>query len=560
MSFINRLNKPLLLVFFTLFVCSCGGGSATPVKVPEPEPAPPVADISSHFVDATEESGLKRVYGYKNIEFTRTNKMLQLFSGGAAVGDYDNDGDIDLFFSQTDLGPNLLYQNNGKGVFVDVAASAGVAFTKSTTENYRHSGPIWADMNGNGHLDLFIGGVLGDPSFIFKNNGDGTFTDVTAEAGVSQLNGIQNISAGFGDYDLDGDLDMYVTHWGTERVISAPGDTGSLWRNDSENKTGLIKFTSVSIEAGISPSLISTTNQPDSDADREFTFTPTFAKINDDKYPDLLVFSDFSNTQQFMNTGNKTFINETDPNINTDHNGMGSALADFDNDGDLDWFITAIYSPTLNENWDGNRLFRNNNGVFEDITESANVRDGGWGWGACFIDFENDGDLDLYHTNGWDYLNFKFDKSKAFSFDKGVFNDKAKELGLDDSKNARGVVCADFDGDTDIVQTTLDDNNAVSYYKNESKGHHYLAVKLKGLAPNTEAIGARVFASVGDVTQMREVILGGNFTSQNTTIQSFGLGNAEEIDTLRIEWPDGRESVMTAIQVDQKLIVSHPDL
>ena len=151
-----------------------------------------------------------------------------MFAGGVAAGDYDNDGDIDLFVVRGNRGgSNLLYRNDGDNTFTDVAGAAGVALT-NVTAAFRHSGPMFADMDGDGDLDLFIGGVQGDPSFLFQNNGDGTFTDVTAGSGLDLIAAEQNISAAFGDYDLDGDLDMALAHWGTARSNANPGDCTPL--------------------------------------------------------------------------------------------------------------------------------------------------------------------------------------------------------------------------------------------------------------------------------------------------------------------------------------------
>ena len=183
-----------------------------------------------------------------------TGNDLQIAPSAAAAGDYDDDGDIDLFIVRGDIGPNLLYRNDGDLVFVDVAMDAGIAYTAGPEENYRHSAPAFGDMDGDGDLDLFVGGTDNDPSMIFMNNGDGTFTDVTFGSGLDFATSTFNFSASFGDYDLDGDVDLAISHWGTRRDYENPGDTEHLWRNDSD-VSGIV-FTSVSIEAGLSPSII----------------------------------------------------------------------------------------------------------------------------------------------------------------------------------------------------------------------------------------------------------------------------------------------------------------
>ena len=422
----NRKDIRHLAAFVAIFalMIACGGGGYSNAPAPPP--------TQKQFVDVTAASGIDYTNGLVNLPTPVT--VAKVAPSGAASGDYDNDGMIDLFIVRGDIGPNLLYRNTGNLVFEEVAAAAGLAYTKSAIENYRHSGPMFADMDGDGDLDLFLGGLDGDPSLIFANNGDGTFSDVTAGSGIDTLAAAHNISAAFGDYDLDGDLDLFVAHWGTPRDFSSPGDTEHLWRNDTDASG--IKFQSVSESAGISPTILTLPDdlitQP---IPWDFTFAPTFARINDDLYPDILSVADFNYSQFFINNQDGTFSNATDTDVITDDNGMGSAVADYDNDGDLDWFVTSIdchqdancvdlIAPRI-----GNRLYRNQDGAFEDVTDEAGVASGGWGWGACFIDFENDGDLDIYHTNGWplmdDSNDFAFDASRAFVANgAGQFEDR----------------------------------------------------------------------------------------------------------------------------------------
>ena len=547
-----------------LTVASCGGGSSdggAPAPLPETAVTDPTV-VAPRFTEVTASSGISFAVAFSH----RPDDVFDVphFSGGVASGDYDDDGDIDLFVVRGNVGPNLLYRNRGDNTFEDVASGAGLANTRSAFQNYRHSGPGFADMDGDGDLDLFIGGVQGDPSFVFRNNGDGTFTDVTAGSGIDRLRSQQNVSSAFGDYDLDGDVDLLLAHWGTPRSNSNPGDTEHLWRNDST--TDAIRFVSVSIEAGLSPSIQNLQDLRARQLEIDSTFAPSFAHLNEDRYPDIFMVADYNRSQVFINNGDGTFTNVTDVEVITDTNGMGSALGDFDNDGDLDWFVTSIFRTVLRTSPNGNRLYRNDGGTFVDVTASASVADGGWGWATCFVDFENDGDLDLYHTNGWEFEThegFDMDASRAFVSDgDGTFTNQANSMGLADEGQGRGVVCADFDsdGDTDIFLWSKDDMNGGRLFRNDSAGNNFVTVRLNGLPPNTQAAGARIRARIGETTQMREIILGSNFISQNPAGQVFGLGQAPQVDSLVIEWPDGEVTDFGIVQGNRHLVIDHPSL
>lgn len=573
----GRLAKPVLgscALALTLLTAACGGGGseapppAPAAAAPPPNPAPAPQPGQLRFTDVTAQSGIGFTHGYAN---PTPGSEPEEFGGGAAAGDYDGDGWDDLFIVRGDIGPNLLYRNLGGNAFEEVAAEAGLAYTKSATENYRHSGPAFADMDGDGDLDLFIGSLERDPVFLFRNEGDGTFADVTAGSGLEALSSDHSLSAAFGDYDLDGDLDMFLTHWSTQRDVGAMVDTEHLWRNDSEG--GRIRFADVSLAAGIAPDIIDpdpTGSSGDPRFDYDYTFTPNFAHIDEtDRYPDLVIAADFRTSRYFVNNGDGTFRNATDPAQIRDRNGMGSALGDYDGDGDLDWFVTSIWSiPVAGEEQRfqlGNRLYANQGGAFTDVTEAAGVRDGGWGWGACFADFDNDGNLDLYHTNGWiepfPPSNFDRDASRLFiSAGDGTFSDRAEEAGLADTERGFGIVCGDFDadGDMDILQLHRNAINAATLWRNDTSGNNYLAVRLKGLAPNTEASGARIKAHIGDRAQLREIIIGSNYSSQNPRTQLFGLGSATQVDRLEIEWPDGEITVRNDLAQGQLLEIAHP--
>ncbi len=569
-----RLTR--LTIALALLISACGGGGSGPSTPPagdtvqsgEPEPDP---EPQIGFTDVTADSGLGYDIGLTFGGEGEINEadlsVRQIATNGAAAGDYDNDGDIDLFIVRGNLGPNQLYRNDGNLEFTDVAENAGVAFLGPGDSTSRQVGPIFVDVEGDGDLDLFLRG-LRDPALLMRNNGDGTFTDVTDDAELLFLS-TYGMSTAFGDYDLDGDLDLATTHWGSPHDKDNPGDTEHLWRNDTQGSN--IAFTSVSEASQISPSIVQLAdpNGHRSNADR--TFTPTFARIDDDLFPDLLMVADFNQTQYFHNNGDGTFENRTDVDVLIDGNGMGSAVGDYDNDGDLDWFVTSILLPSNDRKKNsilshfGNRLYQNHQGVFTDVTDEAGVEDGGWGWGACFIDFENDGDLDIYHTNGWqeellpladfpDFEGYQLDTSRAFvNQADGTFVEEADDLGLHDAEMGRGVVCADFDndGDTDILLLA----NRPILWQNDERGNEYLKVRLIGIPPNTEAAGARIILSSESTSQIREISIGSNFLSQNPAIQLFGLGSDTSAD-LTVSWPDGSETVMTDVASGQTLQIA----
>ena len=564
-SFLQAVGVALLLV-------GCGGGGGgtggpapptAPPPAPPPPPSPPAFEV--RFTDVTPASNIRYQHGYLNPLATDPDA----FGGGVAAGDYDDDGLVDLFIVRGDIGPNLLYRNLGDNRFEELAEYAGVANTKSALENHRHSGPAFADMDGDGDLDLLLGGLEFDPAFLFRNNGDGTFADVTAGSGLDTIGSRYTVSAAFGDYDLDGDLDLFLTHWGTPRAVGARVNTEHLWRNDTAGPQAPIRFTDVSLAAGIAPDIIDPEPVNSGAAPGfDYTFTPTFARMNQDRYPDIVVAADFRTSMTFMNNADGTFRNTTDRRVIVDRNGMGSAVGDYDNDGDLDWFVTSILSVpddagertfTL-----GNRLYNNALGQLLDVTDGAGVGDGGWGWGACFADFDLDGHLDIYHTNGWprpfEPSAFDRDESRLFlSAGDGRFFERAEEAGVADTEMGYAIVCADFDndGDVDVLQAHRGPGGA-TLWRNDLEDARYLRVHLTGQAPNTEAAGARVRVVAAGRTQMREITIGSNFTSQNPTTQVFGLGNATRAERVEVEWTDGTLTIRRNVAAGETLAFDYP--
>ena len=540
-------------LFLSLTACGGSSGSSSPPPVqnsPPPSTPPPSSSDNApqapvdhlQFSEIALAAGLSYVHGF------RSNGPSELSVAGVAVGDYDNDGWLDLYIAQGDTGSNLLYRNQSQGgdfEFADVAQSAGVQMSFGDTT----CGPAFVDYDGDGDDDLFVGGILYNPPRLFSNDGDGTFTDVTVAAGLSILRRENNVSQAFGDYDKDGDLDMFIGHW-TFTIGELPTDsTQHLWRNNGDGT-----FSDVSNETLVGAIVLEGPN--------DFTFTPNFADIDNDGDLDLLVVADNGTSQVLINNGDQggglyTFSNVTDKNVITDEAGMGTAVADFDHDGDLDWFVSSI-SEEDSSFRTGNRFYENiGNGIFTDSTARARVRTGYWGWASCAADFNNDGHLDIFHVNGLT----RVDPSRLFIANgDGSFTEYSEPLGLIDNKQGRGVVCFDGDQDGDIDVFVANNGDAPALFRNDGGNSlNYLNIKLGGTAPNTAAIGARVYVASGGVTQMREISGGSNYVSQNPTEQHFGLNTTEVVDNIRVTWPDGTQTERNAVAANQRIRITYPN-
>ena len=480
-----------------------------------------------------------------NVEHTVMAAMPtdpESITAGAAAADINSDGYLDLFVVRGNSGePDRLFQNsaNGRMAFSEIAHAAGV-----DRRGIRGSGPVFTDINGDGIIDLFVGAVDHDPVALYLGNGDGTFSEGTTHFGLDALSRRNTMSAAFADYDRDGDLDMALSHWdwdGTFGDLPAISSTQTLWRNDSGKLVDHAEQSGLNFAIGADG--------------RDFSFTPNFADINNDQWPDLLLASDFATSQIFINATDGTFIETTAPVI-SDRNGMGGSVADYDNDGDLDWFVSAIASEEVdNPGFDGNRLYRNlGDGSFEDVTDAAGVRIGGWGWGSCFADFNNDGLLDIFHVNGWYDERFAQLPSKLFlARGDGSFEESALAAGIFSDRQGRGLVCADFDRDGDIDLFIANNRTFSELYQNDlSAGHHWMTVSLQDYrTANTQGIGARVWLESAGVEQMREIQAGGNFVSANPAEAHFGLGGDPGIDLLTVRWPDGTVHTWEHVQSDR---------
>ncbi|WP_339724257.1 CRTAC1 family protein [uncultured Paraglaciecola sp.] len=563
----NQIKQSTLsTTLLGILLMSCGGGSSNNSSAPivaTPEPAlrsgvavivdstsPQGSDTDAchsttvtttdfSFTDISTQAGLNFSHSVPN------GDGILGMSGGVAAGDFDNDGWVDLYAVGGDGQENLLLKNMADGSFLDMAEFADVNLLAIG------SGPAFGDLDGDGLLDLFVGSVGGSAPKLYLNRGNDKFLDITENSGLV-LPG-NNFGATWGDYDKDDDLDLVITHWSSQ----SNEHYAYFWRNNGDNT-----FTDVSNETDITPVMRQF-------GSRDKSFTPTFADINNDGWQDLLLVSDNHRTRIFRNNKDGTFTDRTDREIISDNAGMGSAVGDYDNDGDLDWFVTAITFKDgvthFGSLTPGNRLYQNQgDGTFIDKTDEAGVRDGYWGWAACFADFNNDTHLDLFHVNGMEGddidLRFKEDPSRLFmSNGDGTFTESSVALGIDDTAMGRGLVCFDYDKDGDIDLYTANYNQGPKLFCNSGTSHHFVNIKLVEKSGNTQALGARIYVTADGVEQMRELRAGNNYVSQNPVEAHFGLGQATALQRVKIVWPDGQQSQLDDLSMDQFITITRND-
>ena len=463
--------------------------------------------------------------------------MTFIIGGGSATGDIDNDGYLDLFFTLGDEQNGVMMHNNGDGTFSELEDFVG-----NNTFPYYGSGPLFFDYNQDEYIDLIIGSHFGKPPIIFVNNSDLTFTKIERPE-FEALNFENTFTITSMDYNMDGYQDLFMSHW-LENF-----EENHFWKNNGDGS-----FSNVDSLLGFYNPFINLEN----------FHTTNFSDINGDDWPDLLAASDFGTSQIWINKEGKKFELDT-LNTLSDENGMGATVADFDNDGDMDWYMTNIYDDdgVSEGNWGitGNKLYVNDgNGVFTEEAELRGVQNSDWGWGTSFSDFDNDGYLDLIATNGWPYNNNQFirDHTRVFlSQESEYFVDITETTGLLDSLQGRGLSVFDYDldGDLDVFITNI--NGAVSLWRNDlSNDNNYLTITLTEPEINRMALGAKITSYTENQTQLREIRCGSNYTSQDPMNAHFGLGSAVIIDSLIVRWQDGSVQSYYDVDVNQKLDIT----
>ena len=325
------------------------------------EPTSPASGVRAGFVDVTETVGLSYVVATGDEEDAAELSEGRREDGGITLADIDGDGWPELYVAHGAGEPGRLFSWDGHR-FVRSAENGGIAPTTLDRAGY------FIDLDGDSVPDFLS--IQAEGTQAFRNDGSGRFTELPTPFGTGTDRSVYSMAAA--DYDGDGDLDPFFAHWNLPwNGIRPPARY--LWRNDGKGR-----YEDVSHTVPVRPGAIR-----DSDDKREFSFTPTFADIDGDGDPDILLAADFGASQVLRNDGGG-FTDITGSAI-TDENGMGAAVGDYDLDGDMDWFVTSIHDPEGGSRFGptGNRLYRNvGDGHFEDATDAAGVREGGWGWGC----------------------------------------------------------------------------------------------------------------------------------------------------------------------------------
>ncbi len=423
-----------------------------------------------------------------------------------------------------------------------MGSEAGVAW------EHLGSGAAAADFDGDGWTDLYVTshGPPGVPApghqRLYRNRGDGTFEEVAAAAGVAIVSTTSGdgFGAAFGDIDLDGDLDLFVSGWQFESFGNR------LFRNNGDGT-----FTDVTNSAGIA-------------ADGVRGFAPCLADMTGDRYPEILIAADFGTSSYFINQGDGTFEEQTaESGIDQTWAGMGNAVADFDGDGHLDWYVTAIFDDAGLGYGDGNKLYINQgNGRFDEVAILAGVNDGGWGWGTVGVDLNHDGLVDLIEVNGWQRPEYTGERARLWiNRGDGTFTDVAGTAEFDHDLIGLGLLHFDYDndGDQDLALTTP--AGEFRLYRNDLSGPavNWLRVLLDtsgsvGLAP--DGLGSRVSVTVGDRTLYRWITSCSNYLTSSEMSAHFGLGAELVADEVRVEWPDGTITILENVGANQTLTVA----
>jgi hypothetical protein len=528
---------------------------------------PGTAESAVRFDNVASASGLD----FNHINGATSERQLyEIMSGGGLFFDYNADGWVDVFLvdggSLTDplvasRAKHRLYRNRGNGTYVDATGGSGIAHSQYGM------GTCAADYDNDGWVDLYVTNV--GPNVLYRNNGGTSFTDVTRAAGVGAP--VFSASCAFADVDRDGDVDLFVTNYVDARVANNIfcGDTAKklriychplnfaplpdvLYRNNGNGT-----FTDVSLDTGIG-------------GRRGNGLGVVFGDYDDDGWPDLFVANDSTPNFLYRNTGKGVF-NEvalaSGVSVASDGRpraGMGTDFGDYDGDGNLDLFVT-------NHELEAHTLFRNlGKGLFEDATFPSGVGPATLpfvGFGTLFLDFDNDGDLDLAIVNGHVMNSPEHFRPGATEAQRNLLlrnegSGRFREIGRLSGpgfaleKVSRTLAAGDIDNDGDLDLLVTNNGGTVDLLRNESgPGPNGLLLRLAGTRSNRSGIGARVRVTAGGTTQIREVKAGSSYLGQHDLRVHVGIGRATRVDRIDIRWPAGQTEVIENVAINQILTI-----
>lgn len=532
------------------------------------------------FTDVAGESGI----AFAHFHGSRSTQLPEDMGSGAAWGDYDNDGWLDLYVcniaapliaSDEELASspanNKLYRNNGNGTFTDVTADAGVGYKGWSM------GAAWGDYDGDGDLDLFVTNY--GTNILYRNNGNGTFTDVSREAGVGGVRGFWT-GASWADYDRDGDLDLYVCGYVkykfnpadmakvslqykasvpfTLNPSSYPPERNLLYRNNGNGT-----FTEVAKQTGV--------NNPSGRS-----LSAAWCDFDGDGWQDLYVANDISDNAMFKNLGDGKFADVSHSAWVADYRGaMGLGVGDWDNDGDFDIFIThwvaqenALFSNLLYAF--GNPSSRSNGPMrFIDIADQVGLGQIALdyiGWGTSFFDYDNDSKQDLFVVNGSTFQDEK-DPKVLVPMRNLLFWNKGEEDGFFEVGEAsgevfrqprvgRGAAFADYDNDGDVDIFIVNHSGPASLLRNDGGNrNNWLKVRLLAAGGNRFGVGAKIELIAGGEKQIQQIGSQPSYLSQNPLEAHFGLGKSQQADQLTVTFPSGRLVERKHIAANQTVVI-----